>query len=206
MSRVPVQRSFQAPGTHLCGLTWDRQYLWHSDGTTNLIYRLDPSTGETCDELECAHVRTELGFDDGVLWQIAGQPKRIVTIDPESGTRLDSLELGEKAELICGLDTTDHRYWLSRKDTGDVEARSKQTGEHEVTYAVGEPADGIAVFDDKIWYTSYTNGVLGAYDKTTEEIVAREQLAGKPTGICWDGDLIWYCDYEYNEINAVRIT
>lgn len=206
MSGFLVQRSFQAPGTSLCGLTWDGSYLWHSDGTTDLIYRLDPLTGETLGRVDCAQVRTELVYEGGVLWQIAGQPKRIVKIDPESGNRIDSMDLGIKVEHICGLDVDDQRFWLSQKDTGDIEARSKYTGEREVMYNVGEPADGIVVLNDTIWYTSYSNRVLGAFDRTTKDIVAREQIAGKPTGICWDGDLIWYCDYERNQINAVQVT
>ncbi len=83
--RLTSERSIPSPGMHLCGLAWDGNALWHSDGDTHTIYQLDPKSGQITRELSCADVRTSLCYENGFLWQVAGRPKRILKIDPSDG-------------------------------------------------------------------------------------------------------------------------
>jgi hypothetical protein len=60
--------NIQSPGKHLCGLVWDGKHIWHSDGLTDLIYCIDPITGNVIHQIECEDVRTDLAFDGKNLW------------------------------------------------------------------------------------------------------------------------------------------
>src|SRR5437773_3676650 len=101
--KLQIERKLAAPGSHLCGLAWDGKTLWHSDGETSLVYRLDPGSGKVLAKITCPNVRTDLGYDGANLWQIAGRPKRIVVIDPAEGRVLRETDLGQERENACGL-------------------------------------------------------------------------------------------------------
>ena len=223
MDTLPVETSIAAPGTHLCGLAWDGDAIWHSDASTDRIYRLDPDRGTVLDEIACPSVRTDLAYVDGMLWQIAGEPKRIVEIDPTSettatgttksgttksgtrttGTTATERSLGDRASLVCGLDGTSTSIWVGLKDVGRIEERSK-SDDVLTSYDTPGSADGIAVVDGTIWYTSFEASVLGAIDQRSGDELVRYRLSGSPTGMCFDGRSFWYSDYENDRICAVR--
>lgn len=75
-------RSFESPGTHLCGLAWDGTHLWYSNGDTNTLYRLDKQTGRILATWPYPEVRTGLAFQGEQLWQVAGHPHRPTLIFP----------------------------------------------------------------------------------------------------------------------------
>ncbi|MBP3040971.1 hypothetical protein J9303_15920 [Bacillaceae bacterium Marseille-Q3522] len=68
---------FPSPGEHLCGLTWDGKYLWHSDGLENSIYQIDRQSGKITKKIKTENVRTDLTTDDSFLYQIGGKSKAI---------------------------------------------------------------------------------------------------------------------------------
>ena len=219
MDTLPIEASIAAPGSHLCGLAWDGDAIWHSDASTDRIYRLDPDRGTVLDEITCPSVRTDLAYVDGMLWQIAGEPKRIVEIDPTAGTpdtgtktsgptatgtTTTDRSLGDRASLACGLDGTSTSIWVGLKDVGRIEERSK-TDDILASYDTVGSADGIAVVDGTIWYTSFEASVLGAIDRASGDELVRYRVAGSPTGMCFDGRSFWYSDYENDRICAVSI-
>ncbi len=102
MQSVLIEQNIPAPGQHLCGLAWGSAHLWLSDGDTNLIYQIDPTSGKVLGSIPCPHVRTDLSYDSGNLWQIAGHPKRIAVIDPQRATILKEIDSGPDREMLVG--------------------------------------------------------------------------------------------------------
>lgn len=49
MAQESVVSSISAPGPDPHGLTWDGDYLWHTDGINDKIYKINPSTGDIDD-------------------------------------------------------------------------------------------------------------------------------------------------------------
>lgn len=148
-------RSLPEPGDHLCGVAWDGRYLWHSDGTTHIIYRMDPVTGEVTCALSCDRVRTCLAFDGTNLWQIAGQPKRLRIIRPTNGEVLEEIPVDGDAEAICALHVESDRYWLGSKTTGIIEERASR-GHHVLRrWQTTGSVHGLARAHDVLWYTDY---------------------------------------------------
>ena len=71
--RVKYGRVIPSPGSHMCGLTWDGHFLWHSDGSTNQLYCFDLSTNQLLRSLPCPEVRTGLSFTIDVYTRSSGQ-------------------------------------------------------------------------------------------------------------------------------------
>jgi streptogramin lyase len=65
-----------APGPESRGLAWDGQYLWCADSDDDMIYKLDPQTGEAMDALLFTISGTGGGgitwSGDGAVWVTRG--------------------------------------------------------------------------------------------------------------------------------------
>ncbi|WP_077615925.1 hypothetical protein [Caenibacillus caldisaponilyticus] len=195
-----------SPGRHLCGLAWDGETLWHSDGTTNRLYRIDPGDGTVLGSIPCERVRTCLSIDEeGRLWQIAGNPKRIRVLDPLDGRMVREIPFDDDAESVCALYVGSSSYWLGSKTTGRVEERDINTRAVLQAYQTDGSVHGIALVDRVIWYTDFPASALVAFDLERRTEVARYPLPGQPTGLCWDGGRLWYCDYTNKRITAVEV-
>lgn len=201
---LPVLRSFDAPGVHLCGLAWDGTHLWHSDGDTHSLYRLDVHTGSILTTLSCPDVRTGLSYDGGYLWQVAGRPKRIRVIEPPNGEVRREIPLGANAEFVCGLLVQEDSYWIGPESEDYLEQHSLATQTLLRQIGPVPSGDGIAIVGSTLWYTSYKDGSLVALDKESGAEIRRYRLTGHPTDLCWDGALFWYNDYDNKQICAVR--
>lgn len=202
--RLPIDRSFPTPGTHLCGLASDGARLWYSDADTERIYQLDRETGRVLAEIPCRGVRTDLAFDGRHLWQIAGRPKRIVVVEPADGRQVGEVSLGTDAENACGLHVEDGRCWIGWKGEASIEERDPASNDILAAYGATPRIAGLTRRDDSLWFTDFAEGLLVGVDPSGLEI-ARFQLEGNPTGLCWDGERFWYADYSGRRICAVRL-
>ncbi len=204
--RLEKVRSVPAPGEHLCGVAWDGHCLWHSDGTTNTIYQLDPTTGEVKAELSCDDVRTCLDFDGNNLWQIAGKPKRIRLIRPTDGLVLGEIAFNEDPDAMCALHVERDRYWLGSKTIGMIEERDGRTHNLLGYWQTDGSVHGLARVHDALWYTDYPARQLVGWDQNQNTAIARFDLPGHPTGLCRGaGDTFWYCDYTNRCLTQVKI-
>jgi hypothetical protein len=77
---MEMEREFPAPGSHLCGLTWDGSQMWHSDAGTSTIYAIDPASGEIRAKIPCPGVRTDLTWTGAHLIKTVEQPKAFNTV------------------------------------------------------------------------------------------------------------------------------
>ena len=204
--RLEELRSLPAPGNHLCGVTWDGSHLWHSDGTTNMIYKLDPMTGEIGRELACDDVRTCLAFDGTNLWQIAGSPKRIRVIRPSDGSVLEEVALNANPDDICALYIEQERYWLGYKTTGIIEERVCRDHHLLRHWQTNGGVHGLVRTDNILWYTDYASREMVGWEMNRNIKVAKFDLPGHPTGLCRGAnDTFWYCNSTYRCLTQVEV-
>ena len=197
-------RYFESPGRHLCGLAWDGTHLWHSDGDTHSLYRLDRETGRIIAKLYCPEVRTGLAFEGGRLWQVAGHPKRIRVIRTQDGQTDREIPLGSNAELVCGLAVQGDSYWIGPESKGFVEQYFLGSLKPFRRYGPLASGDGIALVGSSLWVTSCRDCALIRFDLETATETARYSLIGNPTGMCFDGSMFWYNDFRNKRISAVQ--
>jgi hypothetical protein len=143
--------SFPSPGGHLCGLAYDGEYLWHSDGTTHRIYQIDPGTGVVLRSIGCDDVRTCLGFDGHNLWQIAGKPKRIRVLATKNGAMVREIPFSDDTESVCALHVGEHSYWLGSKTTGEIEERNRINDKVMGRFATHGSVHGMALVENIMW-------------------------------------------------------
>lgn len=203
--KLPPERAFKAPGTHLCGMAWDGTNLWHSDADTQRIYRLDRETGDVLAEIPCPDVRTDLAWDGRSFWQIVGHPKRIRVLDPTDRRMVQDIELGSDSENACGLHVGPDRYWIGWKEEATIEERDVRNHNVIANYPALTRIAGLTERNGALWFTDFEEGLLVAVQRSSGQEVARFQLEGNPTGLCWDGMWFWYSDYLGRRICAVRI-
>lgn len=203
--RFPIDRTFPAPGTHLCGMASDGARLWHSDADTERIYQIDTATGRVVAEIPCPGVRTDLAFDGRHLWQIAGQPKRIVVMDPADGRSVTEISLGPDGENACGLHVEGDRYWIGWKGEASIEERNLVSHEVLATHGATPRIAGLTKRLDALWFTDFEEGLLVGMDLPSGVEIARFQLDGNPTGLCWDGEGFWYSDYLGRRLCRLRL-
>lgn len=204
--RLEEVRSLPAPGEHLCGVAWDGRHLWYSDGSTHIIYQLNPVTGEVRTELSCKDVRTCLDFDGKNLWQIAGKPKRIRLIRPTDGAVLGEVAFDGDADAICALHVERDRYWLGSKTTGIIAEHDGHDHHVRRQWQTTDSVHGLARVHDVLWYTSYPAQQMVGWDTSQNAEVARFDLPGHPTGMCrGPQDTFWYCDYTNRCLTQVAV-
>lgn len=202
--QLTVERSIPAPGTHLCGLAWDGHYLWHSDASTDRLYRIDPATGKVLAEIPCPEVRTDLAYDGKNLWQIAGSPKKILILDPEKGQLLVEIPLGPNSEQACGLTVARGRYWVAFEHLALITEHSLLNQKLREEYPAQPRVAGLQVVGDALWYTEYEQALLVELDMVSGTERKRYRVPGNPTSLCWDGQRFWYSDFTNRLISAVR--
>lgn len=203
--RLEVERVIPAPGGHLCGLAWDGDHLWHSDGDTEAIYQIDPADGRVVRELPCPGVRTGLAYTQGLLWQVAGRPKRIFKIDPSDGAARDEIPLGPDAESVCGLLVDAGGYWTGPEREGWITRHALDSGGLINRYGPVSSGDGLMLIADRLWYTSHRAASLCAVDLESGKAVGEFGLVGPPTDACFDGSWIWFNYFAGRELCAVRV-
>ncbi|HUS73566.1 MAG TPA: hypothetical protein VMY06_10920, partial [Sedimentisphaerales bacterium] len=73
VTELPIARTIALPGTWPYGLAFDGTAVWHTDGDTDTIYRLDPADGTVLDSTPSpASHPTGLAWYDGNITQWHG--------------------------------------------------------------------------------------------------------------------------------------
>ncbi len=71
MALGDIIRSWSTPGGSGFGLTWDGRALWHTDGSPDLVYQLDPRDGTVIRSFATpGAVGSGLAWDGRALWLV----------------------------------------------------------------------------------------------------------------------------------------
>jgi glutamine cyclotransferase len=203
--KVPVLSSLPAPGNYLCGLTWDGEYLWHSDQGAGTIVAVDPADGSVVRTLDCPRVRADLAYHDGWLCQVGGRPKRILLIDPKTGDIVDEKQVSPPSGRLCGIEMGPEGMWMCLRDPPVVQLRDFDTMSVQRELPVVNSPSGLTYVDGMVLYSEFEAGMVRAVDTMTGTILAAVPVAGHPTGMTWDGEQLWYCDFEARQFKAIRL-
>jgi hypothetical protein len=203
---APRPSVLRAPGSYLCGLTWDGRHLWHSDQVAERIYAIDPSDGSVLRTFACRHVRADLAYDGEALCQIGGRPKRLVLIDPRTGEVAGSRPILPASGRVTGAELGPEGLWLVLRGPNTVQLRDypEMTVRREYLVPGCGPA-GLTCADGLVVYGEFESGLLYALDPGTGAPLGCARLDGRPTGITWDGERLWYCDFPARELRAITL-
>ncbi|GAA2520200.1 hypothetical protein [Winogradskya humida] len=200
-----VQRSLPAPGTYMCGLTWDGEVFWHSDQEALLISALDPVTGAVQRSFTNSWVRADLTTHDGELYQIGGRPKRLVRIAPQAGEVLGHVTVAPPSGRLCGVEAAPEGVWMALRSPDVVQLRDYATMEVQREIPIEAPPSGLTRTPGLIVFGEYEDGLLHAIDRDTGKPCGRVRVEGRPTGLTYDGEHVWYCDFPARALKAVRV-
>lgn len=202
---VPILRFLPAPGQYLCGLTWDGEYLWHSDQAARTIVAINPTTADVVRTLACGRVRADLACHDGNLCQVGGRPKRILVIDPATGDTVVEKEVLPASGRLCGIEMGCEGMWMCLRAPAVVQLRDYPTMsvQREIP-VVGQPS-GLTVVDGMVLFADFDDARIRAVDTVTGGLVGDVAVPGRPVGMTWDGEQVWYCDFEARRLNAIRL-
>jgi len=219
--------SYPSPGPSPQGLAWDGKNLWVADDSTNLIYKVNPSTGETILSFASPSLEARgLALDGHHLILSESQNSKIYILET-SGK-----ELGEVISLfdthikidnkklkkgIRGL-TWDGKFlyfvieagWSSRIVKLNPTNKEMTT----VTYTAGFPR-GLAWDGEYVW-NIIANTTEGSKYKTKGNIIKYDSVSGQkkgsihipfyfPTGLTFDGEYFWVTDEKERKIYKILV-
>ncbi|WP_067499262.1 hypothetical protein [Actinoplanes sp. TFC3] len=200
-----VQRSLPAPGSYMCGLTFDGEVFWHSDQDGELISAIDPASGEVRRSLPNPWVRADLTVHNGELHQIGGRPKRLVRIDPRTGQVLGHVTVAPPSGRLCGVEAAPEGMWMSLRSPDVVQLRDFATMTVQREIPIEAPPSGLTCTPELIVFGEYEAGLVHAIDRQSGRPLARVRVEGRPTGLTYDGEYIWYCDFPARELKALCV-
>lgn len=202
---VPVARSLPGPGSYMCGLTWDGEYLWHSDQEAGKIFALDRVRGTVARVLTCPKARADLAWHDGWLCQVGGRPKRLLLLHPQTGAVAEEKEVAPPSGRLCGVETGPDGMWMGLRNPSVVQLRDFATMTVRREYPVEGSPSGLTWADGVVLYAEFETGVVRAVAAATGKMLAAVTVEGRPTGLTWDGSELWYCDFAARRIKAVDL-
>jgi hypothetical protein len=193
-----------APGTYLCGLTWDGRLLWHSDQVAARVYAIDPGDGVVVRSFPSGWVRADLAYDGRLLAQVGGRPKRLALIDPADGAPAGTLPILPANDRTTGIEIAPDGLWALLRGPNVVQLRTypelEVVREHRVP---GDAPSGLTVVGPYVVFGDFAAATLHVVDRATGEHVRSAAVQGKPTGMTWDGERLWYCDFPARALRAL---
>jgi glutamine cyclotransferase len=209
MEKLTPFHSIPSPSNHLCGLAWEKNNLWYSDGKESKIYKLEPETGKTKKIFQIPKVNSSLSWNNGYLWQVTGEdhltnPKNVSKVNPSNGKVEETIPLGVDSEQIAGIDVKDEYVWVSLEKKARLQQRQLYTGKIIRDFEVEPRIAGIVSTDSLLYYCEFNQQLLVEMDPDTGEESAQYRVEGNPTDLTWDGEYFWYNDYTGKKIRKIK--
>jgi streptogramin lyase len=196
-----------APGPGPRDLAWDGSYLWNVDDITDMVYKLNPVSGEVVHSFPAPGPEPRgLTWDGSSLWVSDDSTKMIYMINPSTGEVMDFfdaplLEPTGESPPLGGL-SWDGTYLWSGFSAG-FSSRMNQVvpGSGEVLqfqFTRGYP-QSLASDGTTIWNATdnggLRTGLLYEYDIATGNRVTDYELpCFFPAGLAFDGQFMWCVD------------
>lgn len=179
---VAVTATFPSPGPAPRGLAWDGVALWHADGTTRTLYRIDARQGHVLAAFPVDADPRGLAWDGQHLWLADNQTKTLRQIDPASGQVGTVIPLSSDAYLV-GTAWTGQTLLQGHYD-GVVREIDRASGHSRTAHRVGEAICGMAWAEGDVWYVDDVRPALHRISARTWEEMGRVALHGDAAGLC----------------------
>jgi len=217
-----IINSIASPGPSPFGLTWDGEYLWVSDDSTKIIYKIDSDNGNIILSFQSPGSSPKgLSWDGNNLILIENQTAKIYILSASInnlGLIIKDIDLKFISESLyikgqaTGL-TYDGEYiyccfkagWSSQI----IKIKSSENTATFFTYTRGNP-NGLAYDGNYIWNCvdngGTRSGFVDNYDFHSGIRINRFITPGyQPTGIVYDGKYFWLADKYYSKIYKIEI-
>lgn len=209
-----IIKSFNTPGTHPTGLTFDGQNLWMADRKTKKLYCINTETGKVIRTIPSpGYWPMGLTWDGEALWNAdvkGGLPMsenyrgKIYRIDPSDGTILKTLE--SPSGTPRGLTWDGDYLWCldNHKDKLIRFSPFDGTTIDEFPAPAKEP-HGLTFDGNYLWSTDRLLDEIHMIDPNTGKVILITPSPGPfPRGICYDGEFIWCVDYQKKKIYQLK--
>lgn len=208
-------QSFSIPGSFPTGLTFDGENLWLADYQTDLLYCLDPSSGDVVRTIPApAYWPEGLAWDGEALWNAdvkGGIPMsenyagKIYRIDPATGNILKTLHAPTSTPR--GL-TWDGTYlWCVDNAADEVVQFSPEDG--TTIRSFRSPASdprGITFDGNYLWISDRIKDEIYMVDPETGSVIIIAEAPGAFTrGLTFDGTDLWAVDFQDDRVFQLKV-
>ncbi|GAK14147.1 YncE family protein [Geomicrobium sp. JCM 19039] len=203
MSENIIIRRVEAPGKHLCGLSWDGKRIWHSDGKENYIYSL--MNNQFIEQIKMTNIRTDLTVHGNRIFQIAGlHKKEICVLTKTEGKLLTKLRL-DRHDGLCGMEYYNEGLWLGYKDPGEIIYYSLRENKVMDRYYVNKNIAGLTYDSDNeiVVFADFDESSINFFQLNTCKLMT-EELDFQATGLTFDGENFWIADFFNHEVKVLN--
>ncbi len=201
-----VVQTFPGPHQHPAGLTFDGQYLWVSDLTSERIYKIEPATGNVFLSFPSpGSAPTGLTWDGQNLWCGDNDLDKIYKINPADGSVLQTIAISTPAPRGLAFVNGSVYYQDSRAEK--IFQLNPVTGEVVSQFAApGEYGRGLTWDGNSFWSTDRFKNEYYRLDSLRKKVVDIIPAPGTYSyGLAWDGTYLWNADYETNKIYKIQV-
>lgn len=201
-----------APAENSQGLTWDGNYLWVSDISTSMIYKVDPSDGSVIISFDAPGASTEgLAWDGTNLWATDNgggplNPQALFKMNPNDGTIISSVEL-ESMSWAHGITWDGEYIWVDNFGPKTITKVNQATG--EVLHTIPTPATaciGISWNGNNLWADDFQTDSLYLLNPGDGSVIYRIPAPySNARDLAWDGQYLWVLAAQAMKIYQVDV-
>jgi hypothetical protein len=190
-------KTIPAPMTCPQGLTFDGQYLWTVDRMSDMMYRIDPGSGNVLDSVTSpGYVPRGLTWDGQWLWSIDAEEELIYAVDPKTGImeRAIYCPVGRPAGL-----TWDGQYlWIAADRNKELHQISPEDGTTIKTIpSPTRNSTGLTFDGNYLWVADrFKNKIFMVTPGDGAVIITLDAPGPHAWGLAWDGENLWNADYQ----------
>lgn len=201
-----VVQSLPGPAEKPAGLTYDGQFLWVSDLSTDRIYKVDPATGQVQRSVPApGGATTGLAWDGRNLWCSENEHDKIYEISPESGAVLQTVSIATSKPR--GM--TFVEGFLYYQDNGAAKIFQLDPVSGQVIAEFPSPTGairGLTWDGSSFWSADQSLNEFYRLDSLRKKVVDIISAPGTYSyGLTWDGTYLWNADYGSNKIYKIQV-
>ena len=198
--------SFPSPGPCPTGLAWDGDGLWVADRKTDILYRMDPTTGSTLGRIEAPGFHpTGLAWDGSRLWCLDQGEKLIYRLDPSTGLVDRTIEVPSPAPR--GLAWDGDALWVSDEKKDRLYRLSPVDG--TTVTSIPSPSkdpQGICFDGTYLWIADRITDRIDRVEAVHGIVVTTFEAPGPHArGLAWNGEGLWCADYQTDRVYRLSV-
>jgi hypothetical protein len=201
-----VVDSFTGPHKKPAGLTFDGQYLWVSDLSSDRIYKLNPQNGEILSSIAApGSDPTGLAWDGSYLWCIDRYVDKVFQLSSTNGSVMKEFYISTNSPR--GITFGDS--CLFYQESGDRKIFKLDTVSGQILDEFTSPSGanrGLTWDSHSFWSADRTLNEACQIDPVRKKVVNIIPLPGTYSyGLAWDGTYLWNACYETNRIYKIQV-